>query len=94
MLSEPQIVTPWKGRNLTADQEAWNAALNPHRTIVENVFARICKFRILKLKYRGNDITDHHQIFNVCAQLAQLDIMYNPLRHTALEDPDHLSNDV
>lgn len=89
-IGEPQIVTPFKGRRaeLPPQQLAWNDALNPHRTIVENSLRRICKFRILKVKFRGNDITDHHQIFCVCAQLAQLDIFFHPLRTTVLEDPD------
>lgn len=55
---------------------------------MENTLARICKFKILKLPYRQSSLP-HWLIFRVCAQIAQLDIYYNPLRAGQLEDREY-----
>lgn len=86
---EDAVLCPYKGRSheLTPAQWHWNHLLNPHRTIVENVLARITKFNILQAKYRG-ETSEHKRIFYVCAQIAQLDIFYHPLRADELECPE------
>lgn len=72
---EPQIWTPFKGMpwELSPQESAWNALMNPPRTIVENAFWRLHRFRILSTTYRG-PINEHPIIFAVIAQIAQLDI--------------------
>ena len=69
------LLCPYKGRSrdLPPAQLVWNRAMNPHRTIVENVFGRTTKFAILQHKFRG-ELRVHPDIFRVCAQIAQLDI--------------------
>lgn len=60
--------------------------MNPHRTIVENAFARFSKFRILTDFYRG-ELWKHPYIFAVIAQIVQADIAFHPLRRDTLELP-------
>ena len=59
--------------------------MNPHRTIVENVLGRICKFNILRVPFR-NPLDLHHVVFRVCAHIAQ-HMTYNPVR-ADVEFPD------
>lgn len=59
--------------------------MNPHRTIVENAFARFSKFKIL-CAYRGK-LDKHPYIFAVIAQIVQADIAFHPLRRDTLELP-------
>jgi hypothetical protein len=77
MLVKKMQYCPFKGRSseLPADQWHWNHLLNPHRTIVENVLARITKFNVLQHKYHGVS-ADHKKLFGICAQIAQLDIYF------------------
>lgn len=88
-IGEPVLLCPFKGRweDLPADQQTWNGMLNPHRTIVENALARVTKFNILQHKYRGY-LLQHPRIFQLCANIAQLDILDNPLRADELECPE------
>jgi len=85
---EAQILTPFKGRSheLLAAEREWNRALNPHRVIVENAFARFHKFKVLSIPFRG-PLAEHPIIFGVIAQIAQLDIELHPLRKDVLEMP-------
>lgn len=93
---EQQIWTPFKGKfwELPPQQRNWNAFMNPPRTIVENAFWRIHKFRILSTTYRG-PLEEHPVIFSLIAQIAQLDIHDRPLRADLLENPQrhHLYTD-
>jgi len=88
-IGEAQFLTPFKGvwRLLPPLQLLWNKLMNPHRTIVENAFARIHKFRILSVPFRGHSKEEHHKIFGVIANVAQIDIEHNPLRRDCLELP-------
>ena len=85
-IGEAQILCPFKGRSedLTWEQWVWNHSLNPVRVIVENALARICKFSILTTFFRGG-INTHRMIFNICAQLARVDIASRPLRRDYFE---------
>lgn len=85
-IPELLIPFPWKDPNLTQDQGHWNKLMNPHRTIVENAFARFSKFKILCVPYRGK-LDKHPYIFAVIAQIVQADIAFHPLRRDALELP-------
>lgn len=86
---EGVLLCPYKGRpaELSLAQLVWNRAMNPHRTIVENAFGRITKFNILQHKFRG-ELWRHPDIFRACAQIAQLDIFFHPLRADELEFPE------
>ncbi len=94
-IGDPEFITPVKGRsaNLPLADVLWNKlVVNPLRVVVENALGRICKFEILTKPFTaGNDVADriplHRKVFNVCAQLAQLDIRENPLRRDILENP-------
>ena len=83
------LLCPFKGRSaeLWPDQRTWNELLNPYRTIVENSLARVTKFGILQKKYRGA-LSQHADIFRLCANIAQLDILDRPLRRDILEAPE------
>jgi hypothetical protein len=75
-----RIWCPYKGRtdNLTYDQICWNRYLNPLRTRVENSLNRIHKFNVLNYPWRG-ELHTHLDVFRVCAQIAAVDIKFNPV---------------
>lgn len=84
-----QILCPFKGRsaNLTLHQVIWNTHINHYRVIVENAIGRIWKFHCLQLPWR-HKLGLHPIVFNVCAQVAALDIQSRPLRLDAVEYPE------
>lgn len=61
--------------------------MNKPRTIVENAFARIHKFKILSTPFRGMH-GEHPIIFKVVANIVQFDIAECPLRSEGLEAPN------
>ena len=63
----------------------WNDKFKRHRTVVENYFCAIKKFKILTHKFRYNGdleeiLKKHHQIFIVCAGFIDQFIYPNGLR--------------
>lgn len=87
-IGEPQLLCPYKGRTtqLNPQQCLWNKLMNPYRTIVENAFARLHKFKILSTPFR-HPLALHPKVFAVVAQIAQIDIAIHPLRRELLELP-------
>lgn len=79
-------ITPIESRGtLTDDEKEWNDKFKTHRTVVENYFAAIKKFKILNMKFRFNGdleevLSKHNQIFMVCAFLLQKYIYPKGLR--------------
>jgi hypothetical protein len=79
------IILPEESKNLTPDQVHWNNEVKTIRTVVENYFSHIKKFKILthKFRYNGNlqdVLLKHHQVFIVCAALLQRFILPNGLK--------------
>lgn len=87
-IGERALLCPFKGRTeqLDPQQRVWNKAMNPHRTIVENAFARLHRFKILSTPFR-HQLRMHPMVFAVIAQIADLDICLHPLRRDLLELP-------
>ena len=87
-IGEVALWCPHKGRQheLSQQQRLWNKSMNPHRTIVENAFSRLHKFKILSTPFR-HPLALHPKVFGVIAQIAELDIMLHPLRSNFLELP-------
>lgn len=90
----PQFLCPFRGRDLTPPQQAWNDLFNPIRVLIENALFRLCKYRILQIPFRhGADVQErvqlHRQVFHVLVRIARLDIQLHPLRADHLEDPFH-----
>lgn len=83
------ILCPFKGRsvNLTVQQIVWNMHINKHRVIVENALGRIWKFQCLQQPWR-HQLSLHPVVFNVCAQIANIDMHERPLRADYVEDPE------
>lgn len=81
-IGEPQILCPFKGKyhQLSEQQRNWNHSIGSKRVIVENVLARLSMFSILSIPYRGKNISRHFSIFNICAQLTQLNLFIHPVR--------------
>lgn len=87
-VGEWQILTPFKGTQaaLNTQQLYWNLSMNGPRTIVENVFARFHKFRILSSPFRGEH-AEHVRLFAVIAQIVQIELAFQPVRRDGLENP-------
>ena len=85
---EKQILTPFKGKPATLETQElyWNVSMNGPRTIVENVFARFHKFRILSSPFRGEH-PEHVKLFAVIAQIVQIELEFHPVRRNGLENP-------
>jgi len=68
------VVVPFKKYNnkLHPTKQRWNNDLKKIRTVVENYFAQLKDFKILRNKFRANGSIDevtekHHRIWVVCA---------------------------
>ncbi len=93
---EDRILVPYKGRSrdLTDAEWEWNTFFNAYRVIVKNAIGQIARFGILQHTFRcGIDLNDrierHKIIFQVCSQLAALDIQLHPVRRDERENPSH-----
>jgi len=77
----PTVLCPFKGRSAFLAQWKldWNAHINSIRVLVENSINRVSKFQCISHQWR-HSLSLHPVIFNVCTQLADLDIFFNPLR--------------
>jgi len=78
---EHTFVTPMRGRwhQLSENQREYNKLIGKKRVIIEHVNARLKIFHVLSVPFRG-EVEDHNTIFNVIAQLVNIDIKIHPLR--------------
>ncbi len=83
-----RLLCPYKGPHvrLSLQQLYWNYYLAEKRVIVENALGRIARFSSVSHCWR-HSLTLHPVMFNVCAQIAALDIRLHPLRCDAPENP-------
>jgi hypothetical protein len=78
-------LTPYKGRDLTLAEWAWNSYLHGIRVRVENSINRIVyKFHALS-SYWHHDIHSHAEAFFCAAQIAAIDVRLNPIRRDFYE---------
>jgi len=91
----PIVLCPFKTNQLHYDRQAklaWNEHINETRVIVENVLCRLCKFACVHNTWR-HPLEMHPLMMNVCVQLTDLDILFNPVRRDTYEDPYHVWTD-
>jgi len=74
-----------RGRELTKDEKDWNDGFKRFRTVVENYFCAIKKFKFLSDKFRYNGgleeiLAKHHLIWVICAVLMKEFIYIDGLR--------------
>ncbi|HYN44830.1 MAG TPA: transposase family protein [Candidatus Limnocylindrales bacterium] len=75
----PNCLSPFKGTNLDATEEAFNEIIASVRQVVECVFSRMKIFGIIgKGRYRW-DLSNHRAVFNVCAQITNISLDRSPL---------------
>ena len=73
-VGEARIITPKKkpaGRDLSEDEQAFNALINEKRIIVENCFAMVKSFRSMSTPWRQK-LERHKYVFYVVCELANM----------------------
>ena len=73
-VGEPRIITPRKkmpGRDLSEDEQAFNALINHRRIIVENCFAMVKTFRAMSTPWR-QQLGRHKLVFYVVCELVNM----------------------
>lgn len=75
-----QLYTPFKGNDLTPQQELWNNCLSSVRILVERMNGRIKNFAAMQF-WRGRNPLDgrHQAVFHVICNLVNISIQTNPL---------------
>jgi hypothetical protein len=73
-------LTPFKGRDRTPEEDAFNEIIASVRMLVECVIQRIKIFGVLGGKGRFHaEKTKHRVVFNVCCQITNISIMREPV---------------
>jgi hypothetical protein len=74
-------ITPIKGHwaGLHQWEKDWNRAINSVRVDVERVINVIKTWDALRIPWR-HDITMHPHVFNVCSNLANIKMRFEPIR--------------
>lgn len=72
-----------KGRELSAEQKAYNQLVSRCRVVVENAICHLKRFQVLHQVYR-HDLTERHRIVCVVTGLVNRQIRRRPLRRLAL----------
>jgi hypothetical protein len=80
------VVLPCKkprGRELTAEQKAFNRAVSSHRMVVEHTMAPLNRFTVLRQVFRAKRRERHSQVARVVAILVNRRIALRPLKSYA-----------
>lgn len=74
------VLSPFKGKDLTWLERAFNSSVNSGRVIVENAFSRMKQlFNFFHIRFRGRE-DDLTRMVTICAHLTNVDILIRPLR--------------
>jgi len=77
---DDHCLTPWKGPNLTPEQDAFNEVLASVRQLVECVLKRVKDFRALGAAGRFRCSPEKHfMVFNVACNIANIAFERNPV---------------
>ncbi len=75
-----KTLSPFKGRDLLPEQEAFNEVLASVRQLVECTIKRIKQFGVLGGRGRFHcDKIQHQYVFNVCCQITNICLERNPV---------------
>lgn len=73
-------LTPFKGKDLLPEEEAFNEVLASVRIIIECLNKRIKHFGVLGSRGRfRNEVEKHQVVFNVCCQISNICLDYEPV---------------
>lgn len=74
----PHCLSPFKGKNISSSEEAFNEVHASVRQIVECLFSRMKIFRVLNKRFNCS-LWKHYAVFNVCAQITNISLDQSPL---------------
>ncbi|KAN0004511.1 hypothetical protein ACTFIZ_010673 [Dictyostelium cf. discoideum] len=72
-LDVPELICPFKGKDLPYNKMVINSFINRNRVLVEIVIGHIKIFRILKDCFR-NRVALHPKVFGICVNIYQIKI--------------------
>ncbi len=78
---QPNCLTPFKGQDLTPEEDALNEVGASVRILVECVIKRIKTFGALgsRGRFHSNDLFKHKAVFNVACQITNISLDQEPV---------------